>query len=122
MTRQFWLTLHVPKEQAAGTYAGQVKVTSEGKEVGSIPFQVRILPLAMERGKFNFSMMYLSELGVSEQGDRWYEADLKDLAEHGFNSVFIRDKATESGRPLGRAWTTISPISAGPWSCARNTA
>ncbi len=46
-------------------------------------------------------MMYLSELGVSEEEDRRYEDDLKDLAAHGFTSVFIRNKAGEKRAALG---------------------
>ncbi len=87
LSRQFWLTLHVPDRQAAGLYSGQIRATAGGKEVGSIPFQVRVLPLTLEKGKFSYTMYYLSRIGISEKEDRWYEADLKSMAEHGFTSA-----------------------------------
>ncbi len=95
MTRQFWLTAHIPVQQAPGLYAGQVQVTSGGKEMGSIPLQVRVLPLTLEKGKFNFGIYYQSHLGVNEQEDRWYEADMKSMAEHGFTNVTVIEGAKD---------------------------
>ncbi len=100
-TRQFWLTVHVPDQQAAGTYTGQIRVSEGGKAMSSIPFQVRVLPLTLEKGKFSIDAYYMSQLGISEKEDRWYEEDLKSMAEHGFTDVVTRDGAKDKHLPNG---------------------
>ncbi len=37
MTRQFWLTLHVPAAQAPGLYSGKIRITSGGQERAPFP-------------------------------------------------------------------------------------
>jgi len=104
-SRQFWLTVKVPKDQAPGLYEGTVRIASNGAEVATVPLQVQVLPLTMERGKFTFTFYYYGLLGkgqvggvtkdpaVIEKTDRRYEADLKLMSEYGLTSVFIYDGA-----------------------------
>ncbi len=122
MTRQFWLTAHIPTQQAPGLYSGEVRVSSNGKEVGSIPLQVRVLPLTLEKGKFSYGIYYQSYLGKNEEEDRWYEADMKSLAEHGFNNAMVYDGAKD--KHLGNDSVLEYDLSTirQAWSCARNTA
>ncbi len=102
MTRQFWLTAHIPDQQAPGLYTGKIEVSADGQAAGSIPFQVRVLPLKLEKGKFEVGMYYLSNLGVSEKEDRWYEADMKSMAEHGFTNVSVSDPAKDKPGVTGK--------------------
>ena len=110
-SRQFWLTVKVPADQTPGLYEGTVRVTSNGAEVATVPLQVQVLPLTMERGKFTYTMYFNGLLGKGMMGgkdakdpdtiqkaDRKYEADLKMMSEYGFTSVFVQDGAehTES--------------------------
>jgi hypothetical protein len=92
-SRQFWLTLKVPKDQAPGLYEGTVRITSNGAEVATVPLQVQVLPLTMEKGKFTFTMYYYGLIGKGEKTDRGYEADLKLMSEYGLTSVFVQDGA-----------------------------
>jgi hypothetical protein len=104
-SRQFWLTVKVPKDQAPGLYEGTVRIASNGAEVATVPLQVQVLPLTMERGNFTFTFYYYGLLGkgqvggvtkdpaVIEKTDRRYEADLKLMSEYGLTSVFIYDGA-----------------------------
>ena len=104
-SRQFWLTVKVPADQAPGLYEGTVRLTSNGAEVATVPLQVQVLPLTMERGKFTYTMYFYGVLGKGmvgksatdpdaiQKADRKYEADLKMMSEYGFTSVFVQDGA-----------------------------
>ena len=104
-SRQFWLTVKVPKDQAPGLYEGTVSIASNGTEITTVPLQVQVLPLTMEKGKFTFTMYYYGLLGKGmvgggtkdpatiEKTDRRYEADLKLMSEYGLTSVFVQDGA-----------------------------
>jgi hypothetical protein len=100
-SRQFWLTLLVPANQPAGLYEGQVRVTSGGEVVANVPLRVNILPLTLEKGKFTHTMYYMGRLGKNEKFDRWYEGDLKIMAEHGLTSVWVQDGAKATQAPGG---------------------
>lgn len=100
-SRQFWLTLLVPGNQPAGLYEGLVRVTSGGKGVANVPLRVNVLPLTLEKGKFTHTMYYYGRLGKNEKLDRWYEGDLKIMAEHGFTSVWVQDGAKAAQSPDG---------------------
>ncbi len=94
-SRQFWLTLKVPADQAPGLYEGTVRVAANGADVASVPLQVTVLPLTVEKGKFTYTMYYYGLLGKGEKTDRLYEADLKMMAEYGFTSLFVQDGAPD---------------------------
>ncbi len=83
-----------------------------------------MLPLTLEKGKFEVGMYYLGTLGVSEKEDRWYEADLKSMAEHGFTTASVvdvpKDMPGVTGQEMVNEWD-FSPVR-GPWKCARSTA
>ncbi len=100
-SRQFWLTVKVPADQAPGLYEGTVRVTSNGAEVAYVPLQVQVLPLTMEKGKFTYTMYYYGLLGKGEQADRLYEADLKMMSEYGFTSLFVQDGAPHTASADG---------------------
>lgn len=45
--KQFFVTIHVPKDQAPGIYSGSIKVTADGKTALDIPLKLRVLPFAL---------------------------------------------------------------------------
>ena len=59
--KQFFLTLHPPKDFKPGVYTGQVTVSRRGQKLAEIPLAVRVLPFAlpMPRGYYDPSQMYL---------------------------------------------------------------
>ncbi|CAN5438999.1 hypothetical protein BH09VER1_BH09VER1_46400 [soil metagenome] len=101
-SRQFWLTLRVPENQMPGLYAGKVRVTDGDAELATVPLQVEVLPLTMEKGHFTYTMYYYSRLGKGDSTDRLCEADLKMMAEYGFTSAFVHEGAASQPSSDGK--------------------
>lgn len=53
--KQFFLTAHVT-DQKPGLYKGAIALTKNGKQVGSIPVQLRVLPFALPKAKTFFDI------------------------------------------------------------------
>ncbi len=45
--KQFMLTVHVPENTKPGCYKGQIIMNADGKNVGTIPVQLRVLPFKL---------------------------------------------------------------------------
>ena len=109
--RNFFLTAHVTKEIPEGIYKGAVKLADKaGKEIGSIPVEMRVLPFDLpapkcyvnpEKDYFTGSYSYLSlrrimteNGGNAELAKKQFEAVLRDQVAH--NQVFhwLRGKGT----------------------------
>ena len=101
--RNFFLTAHVTKDIAEGLYKGAVKLTDKnGKELGSIPVHLRVLPFELpapksyvnpERDYMTTSYSYISLPMIMEENGGNLElakkqlvAVLRDQAEH--NQMF----------------------------------
>ena len=55
--KQFFLTVHADAKQAAGLYKGAIALkTKDGKNVGSIPVEVRVLPFVLPDPKTYFDI------------------------------------------------------------------
>ena len=55
--KQFFLTVHADAKQAAGLYKGAIALkTKDGKNVGSIPVEVRVLPFVLPEPKTYFDI------------------------------------------------------------------
>ncbi|MDD2707722.1 MAG: hypothetical protein PHV34_06900 [Verrucomicrobiae bacterium] len=102
--KQYWLTLHVPKNAVAGTYEGRIKMKSGGEELGSIALELRVLPFSLPLPKcwhqpgqdFVSSIFYRARLGSESGGQSYpqgsvssenksedqFRAELKDMLAH----------------------------------------
>jgi len=54
--KQFFLTSHVKDDQKPGLYTGTITLTKDGKTIGSIPVQLRVLPFSLPRPKTYFDV------------------------------------------------------------------
>ncbi len=45
--KQFFLTAHVKKDQTPGLYKGDIRLKKDGRLIGSIPVELRVLPFAL---------------------------------------------------------------------------
>ncbi len=79
--KQFFLTLHVPAGTKPGVYSGSVALISDGKNIGSVPVSVRVLPFSLPEPKSNYDQnkgFYLSLYGTGTRNPKI----LKNMAEH----------------------------------------
>ena len=95
--RQFWVTVHAPKDALQGTYFTSIEFVADGKPAGSLPLTVEIRPYALPvaRTRYDPSREYLGgmmshcgleiqvELGHSlEVAERRYLAEMRNMAAH----------------------------------------
>ena len=86
LTRQFWITVHVPPDAKPGTYTGQLALRAGSIDV-SVPISVDVLDLTLDEPDF---IMGFYGLWVPHHLGDGYEANLRAaltlLREHGMNS------------------------------------
>ena len=127
--KQFFLTIHPPKNQKPGVYKGSVTVSRKGKELAKIPLAVRVLPFALpfpkgylQRDKAYMhscmgAMPNLERLVGNFDGDeakakKCFRAWLQSLYDHSmFHAVWIGENNAwcvpllrEIGFPLDVVW------------------
>lgn len=108
--RQFWLLLHVPEDQPAGLYRGEIQVRSRGRLVAEAPLQVTVLPLALEKADVVFSMMAHNTYtnGKDPRADQFYKAVLAMCVRYGLDSLYVQEGGSIT--PDGRGWKIDMPL------------
>lgn len=98
VTRQFWLTLHVPADAKAGKYSGKVTVSLAG-QTREIPVSLQVYPFALDEPKMSIGMYGGAQpSGVAGiwnkqllndvfQLQKRIEEVLRDQKEHGMTAV-----------------------------------
>ncbi|MCP4640402.1 MAG: hypothetical protein GY851_08220, partial [bacterium] len=88
--RQYWLTVRVPDDAQAGTYKGEVTLSSNaGNEV--VPFEVTVHPFELAASSLTYSIYYRAKLskdgaptiGSEDKSEEQFRAELADMAAHG---------------------------------------
>jgi len=111
--KQFWLTLQVPEQSAAGVYAGTLRLRSAAGEMGEIGLKVRVLPFRLSEPRTHYdptveftssiyTQMQLDPTGVgrisaSKLSEQQFRNVCRDMARHG---------VTEPMLYHGRKWVT----------------
>ncbi|MBN1676151.1 MAG: hypothetical protein JXR37_34220 [Kiritimatiellae bacterium] len=102
-TKQWWLTVHVPEDAAAGRYRATVTVRPQHAPAASFEWRLLVLPFTLARpadkhwGIWPGTYPPLRGLsGPERRGrntpdeiDRVARAEMKDLVEHGFDTVLF---------------------------------
>jgi hypothetical protein len=78
----FWVTVKVPADAKAGTYKGEVAVTSDEKPVAKLDLEVEVLPIALEDPPFALGYNY-----SSPKSPEVLAAQLADMRDHGMTVV-----------------------------------
>ncbi|MCX6904362.1 MAG: hypothetical protein NTW03_12965 [Verrucomicrobia bacterium] len=82
MAEFFWCTIKVPDQARAGTYTGEVAVTSRGQKVGAITVVLEVLPIRLEDPPFGLGYNY-----SSPKDAKALELQLADMRAHGMTTV-----------------------------------
>ncbi|MBU0609851.1 MAG: hypothetical protein KKI08_18345 [Armatimonadetes bacterium] len=91
--QQFWVTVHVPDDAAAGNYTGRITLTTPAGRVGELTVKLRVLPFTLAPPYYTSSMDYHGGLR-SEQGTlgSWnksrvqFRAELANMVAHGLRN------------------------------------
>ena len=97
VTRQWWLTVHVPEQAPGGTYQGMVTLTAEKGGSVQIPVSFNVIPLTLDGPGAVMTLNYSRPWKDLYFGDdmAWgadVEKELTLLRDHGMNSVAMDAK------------------------------
>lgn len=90
--KQYWLTIKVPQDAAAGTYKGKIALTAGGKAISpsAIDIEVEVLPIKLAEPYYTSSIYYRGYLGKNggtisseEKNRQQLEAELRNMYQHG---------------------------------------
>ena len=92
VTKQFWLTYHVPDGMTPGLYTGEITVTPERARKSVVKIELNVLPFKLERPvNLAVGMTYFSPVQYSFFGEERFwkriEAEFKDMRAHNMTSV-----------------------------------
>jgi len=90
-TRQFWVTVHVPDDAAAGNYEGTISLQPANTRPCEMKLRLRVLPFALEEPALRYSIYYRGRIRKGGEGSissewkspRQYEAEMRDMLAHG---------------------------------------
>lgn len=121
-TQQFWVTFHIPQDASSGSYEGFIALKAQGRPIGAIPVQVKVLPFVLEKPKIEYSLYYVGKLkakGVissAVKNQQQLRAELQNMWNHGVTNptvyqdfdnkallkkvLQIRKEVGMTGRPL----------------------
>ncbi len=88
-TQEFWLTIHVP-DDAAGTYAGPVRLTADGGRQWEATLTLEVLPFRLAKAERPVGMYWRDEQGGPERLDQ----QIRDMLAHGITAVTLSRKPT----------------------------
>jgi len=92
VTRQFWITIHVPVDAAGGRYGGTITVTAEQGGSAKVPLVLDVIPLQLDGPGAVMLLNYSFPWKALYFGDEraWWADIEKELAfqrDHGMNST-----------------------------------
>jgi Glycoside hydrolase 123, catalytic domain len=92
VTKQFWLTYHVPDEMIPGLYKGEIHIIPEKAEETKIRVELEVLPFKLERPThLAVGMTYFSPVQYSYFGEERFwkrmEAEFADMRAHNMTCI-----------------------------------
>ncbi|MDP7743103.1 MAG: sugar-binding protein, partial [Lentisphaeria bacterium] len=108
--RQFWVTVHVPPDAAAGVYEGNLTIGSAESSAAVVPLRLQVHPFKLAPSMVEQSIFYRGVLSGSEtpvihannKTEVQYAAELNDLVAHGVDAPLCY-QTTGEGRPAAMA-------------------
>ena len=88
ITRQFWVTVRVPKDAAPDMYQGEITLKPAGQPAITIPVRLRVLPFELDEADFTTGFFGI-EPNLPVQGpahDELQRGIFRMLADHGMTS------------------------------------
>jgi len=95
-TKQWWLTVRVPRDATPGEYAGEILVDSAKGPPRRLGLRMSVLPVRLELPEDHQFGIYWAALRADEDpvSEERILAELRDMREHGMNSVALSAPAS----------------------------
>jgi hypothetical protein len=97
-SKQFWVTVNVPKNQVNSIYSGQLVFSAVGMKPTTIPIRINVLPMQLRTAFLQYGIDLHSRLSPdgAVAGDKVvtpdiYTAELNNVRDHGFKIVTFND-------------------------------
>jgi hypothetical protein len=93
--KQFWVTVHIPDDAAAGGYSGKISLATSSGVIGQIDVAVEVLPFKLLAPYLTYSVDYLGVLkdqgtiSLYAKNEEQYKAEIADIAAHGGGSPIL---------------------------------
>ncbi|MFA5128332.1 MAG: LamG-like jellyroll fold domain-containing protein [Patescibacteria group bacterium] len=117
--KQIWITVEVPTTTTAGTYNGQIQLTSN-VFTKNLTFNLTVLPITLDSPSLTYSFYYASRLhvsGYSEISGDWkntaqFTAELQNLYNHGITTplYYAQYQAAPNDGSLDDALTIANSV------------
>lgn len=111
--KQFWLTLHIPKDAAAGNYTGSIRLSAEGVKPVDVPIAATVHRFELALPRMIYSIYYPGKLdpkGAPEgtiaahyKSEQQMLAELRDMLAHGVRYPNLWQKYSEQLVPRALA-------------------
>lgn len=88
-SKQFWITVRIPKDMPKGIYKGNLLIISKGETIRILPFEVEVLPFMLPQPEKIYTIYFKPVGGINHQPKEMYMKLLRDIKEHGFEGVTI---------------------------------
>jgi len=87
LTRQFWITLHIPDNAKAGIYTAPVTLTAGDLKI-TVPLAVEVLPFSLDEPKFTMGFFgtNIPQAILEQRGDEAWRDLFTTLKQSGMNS------------------------------------
>ena len=102
--KQFWLTLHIPKDAAAGKYTGSIRLSATSIKSVDIPIDVTVYDFELAQPKMIYSIYYPGKLSDEQptgtiaahyKSEEQMRAELSDMVAHGVRYPNLWQKYSE---------------------------
>ena len=100
-TKQVWLSVHVPRSCPPGVYEATITATA-GRDTRELVFRLEVLPLTLAEATQDLFLWYKGtldcELPQHYVSESVFEAQLRDIYAHGFQSISLNEPRAEYRR------------------------
>lgn len=94
-SKQFWLTIRIPEDATPGTYTSTIHFRADDQPEAELTLEVEVLPIRLMKPGKRTILYYRGKLspghGPESLTAARYEAQLRDIAAHGFGTATIYD-------------------------------
>jgi hypothetical protein len=108
--KQFWITVHVPRDTPPGKYTGEIRVEPANAPARSLPLSVTVLPFTLLPPSLDYSIYYRGKLtggeppviGSDPKTERQLAAEFKNMKEHGVTNPNVYQGYGDDGERLAK--------------------
>lgn len=94
--KQVWITFRIPQKTKPGLYKGIIGLKGNGKAIGEISVEVRVLPFVLEKPRLEYSLYYRGKLTAVKgtissevKNQQQLKGELRNMWDHGVTNPTV---------------------------------